>query len=137
MQPFSIASVAASCTTISNRALATASELDDILGLASPRDSPTESLASVHALLHHISSQTKQLQEWLAESASISETLRTNLPRWLDTCDSALAVMDKQLRRLHSINPEVMIDSGVVRSYASYLDFQTQLFESCQSALAT
>ena len=136
MQPFSVASVVTSCTAISSRSLATASELDSILESSSSKGSPVESLASVHALLHHISSQTKELQEQVSSSPSMSETLRTELPRLLSMCETALSVMDKQLRRLYSVGPEFMIDSKVLRSYASYLDLQTQLFESYKSALA-
>jgi len=136
MQPFSVASVAASCSTISTRSLASAAELDDILESSAARGSPAESLASVHALLHHISSQTKQLQEQLTACDSIPETLRADLPRLLAMCESALAILDKQLRRLHSVSPELKPDSRVLRSYARYLDIQTQIFESYKTALA-
>jgi len=136
MQPFSVASVAASCATIASRASATASELDDILESSAANGSPAESLASVHALLHHINNQMKHLQEELSSCASISEAVSSGLPRLLAVCEGALSQMDKQLRRLHSFDPELMVDSTVLRSYARYLDLQTQVFDSYRSALA-
>ena len=128
MQLFSVASVAASCTSISNRAAATAAEVDDTL------DSHPQ-LAEVSKRLHHISSNVLSIQELLPKCSFIGEEVRMELPHALKTCESVLSVMDKQLRRLQEVDPQLEIDSNVIGNYVQYLDAQNQLFNGYKAVL--
>lgn len=130
MQPFSVASVTASCTSISNRAVATAAEVDDTL------DSLPQ-LAEVSKRLQHISSNVSSIQELLPKCSAISADVRTELPRLLKTCEGALSVVDKQLRRLQEVNPQLEIDSRVIGNYIQYLDAQNQIFNKYKDILSS
>lgn len=120
------------CASISSRGLSAASELENSTGANGEPPLP-----EVSTWLHHISTDATSIQELLPGCPAVSPALQSGLSQLLQMCEGALAVMDKQLRRLHSVDPEWTIDDDVVSSYTRYLELQARLFTSYKSIVQT
>ncbi len=132
MASFSIASVAATCASVSSRALSSATELAEASNGGEPL------LPEVGTWLQHISADAASLQELLPKCSAVSTEVQADLPRALRMCERALAVMDKQLSRLRSIDDaKCSIDDDVVSGYARYLELQAQVFTAYKSIVQT
>ncbi len=126
MAPFSVAALTTSCASIAGRALSAASELVEC---------PQPLLPEVSALLRRLSADASGLEELAPKCSAVSAAVQSGLPAMLHTCERALATMDKQLRRLVSIDPQWTIDDDVVASYTGYLEHQSELFSTYMSLL--
>jgi hypothetical protein len=106
MQGFSVASLTSTCSTISHRALSTAVEIDELQKAVSPSggdasSSGLERLVFLGTKLLQFRQHTDILQECLSSAATISPRLQAIVVRSLRQCDSASAVLEKQVKRLH------------------------------------
>jgi hypothetical protein len=104
MDGFSVASLTSTCASISHRALSTAVEIDELQKAASPSTSDAaglEGLVFLGTKLLQFRQHMDILQECLTTASTISPKLQDVVVRALKQCDSASAVLEKQVKRLH------------------------------------
>ncbi len=129
MQPFSVASLTATCNSVGGRSLSAAVEVDDVVQTLSENDPQRAQLSKLSVLFRRINSHVAALQELLPNCDVFAATLQEDLPRLLRQGESTLAVMDKQLRRLRAIGAHQEVDSSVLLGYAEALQLQDRLYE--------
>lgn len=102
MDSFSVASLTSLTSTISHRTLSCAEELSEAIGTAEPQHDAApliSEFAKAHRELHE---RALLLEESLNSATVFSETLRTQLSKWLNACDHTTAVLSKQVLRIQA-----------------------------------
>ncbi|KAB5549549.1 ankyrin repeat-containing domain protein [Coniochaeta sp. 2T2.1] len=129
MNGFSVASLSSTCSSISHRALSTAVEIDE-LRKASPssNDGPAlEALGFLGTRLQQFRQHTDVLLECLTSATLISPTLQDVVTRTLRQCDAALAVVEKQVKRLHPQSLE-RVDPDAFDAFQELLVAHSRVF---------
>ena len=129
MNGFSVASLTSTCSSISHRALSTAVEIDE-LRKASPSssDGPAlEALGFLGTRLQQFRQHTDILLECLTSASLISPGLQEVVTRALRQCDTALAVIEKQVKRLHPQSVE-RVDPNVFEVFQDLLVAYSRVF---------
>lgn len=134
MDSFTAASLSSLCSSISHSAIASASELADLL-----RDIPdgqhAEQLASLSEALHAFSASVYQFESSISSAEAISQRLQVQLGESLETCQAKIAPLRKQVMRLQPDNV-VHLNRQFLMAHADLLVAYTQLFVFCEEALA-
>ena len=128
MDGFSIASVTATCRTLSHRALSATVELDEILQRSTIPIPWSQKLASLSAKLEQFKKSVEELLQTLDANAVVSEGLKRMLSAALQECDEAAAVLTKQVKRIGAQTAPEAIDLSVISQYEYFLDSFTKLF---------
>lgn len=128
MQTFTVASATALCSIIASRCTSTSVEVDEILKAAASSAATTSALANIGIALQSINSKAESLQEQLSSSSTISPAVQNELLSKLKQCESSLAIINKQISRLRSVDPELEISEAVVSDYEAFLELQAHLF---------
>lgn len=128
MDGFSIASVTATCRTLSHRALSATVELDEILERSTIPIPWSQKLASLSAKLEQFKKSVEELLQTLDANAVVSEGLKRMLSAALQECDEAAAVLTKQVKRIGAQTAPEAIDLSVISQYEYFLESFTKLF---------
>ncbi|OIW23838.1 hypothetical protein CONLIGDRAFT_111743 [Coniochaeta ligniaria NRRL 30616] len=135
MNGFSVASLTSTCSSISHRALSTAVEIDELRKQSpSSDDAPVvKELLFLGTKLLQFRQHTDILQECLGTASLISPNLQEVVVRSLRQCDTASAVLEKQIKRLHPqtldrVNPDTLsVFEDLLVAYSRVFIFATQL----------
>ncbi len=128
MDGFSIASITATCRTLSHRALSATVELDEILQRSTIPIPWSQKLASLSAKLEQFKKSVEDLQQKLDANAVVSGGLKRMLSAALQECDGAAAVLSKQVKRIGPQTAPEAIDLSVISQYEYLLESFTKLF---------
>ncbi len=128
MDGFSVASLTATCGTLSHRALSITVELDDILEHGIFAIHISQQLKSLSAKLVQFKNAVDQLRESLSGSPSFSDEFQHVLSESLSNCDGAVAVMSKQIKRIGPETPTEAINLGTSSQYEALLESYSNLF---------
>ncbi|KAH7150368.1 ankyrin repeat-containing domain protein [Dactylonectria estremocensis] len=133
MDAFSVVSLTSLTTTISNRALSSATELNELLQALGRDHLASEILFALSNALHRHQQQVAQLQAALDGAHTISVRLQAHLSQSLTACDATAAVLNKQVMRLQPDNVELFDESfcaahgDAVRAYSQLFDVFVKL----------
>ena len=102
MDSFSVTSLTSLTSTISHRALSSAEELNNLTETAQPQHDLAPLISEFSKALQQLYERASLLEESLSSATAISEGLRTDLTKWLNSCDQTTAVLSKQVLRLQA-----------------------------------
>jgi hypothetical protein len=127
MDLFSVASAAAACSTISQRALSNSVELEELANRLERSDRNLDTLEFFSTKLQQFRQHADYLEQCLIDSNNISERLQFLLARSLRLCDDATTSMDEQVKRvqkdtIHALN------YGTVALYHDLIVANSRLF---------
>ncbi|KAF7539120.1 hypothetical protein G7Z17_g12488 [Cylindrodendrum hubeiense] len=128
MDGFSVISLTSLTSTITNRALSSIGELNELIQTIGQDHAATQDLTVLSGALHQLHQQVPQLETALNGASAISLRLQNHLSQSLASCDGIAAVLNKQVMRLQPNN--VLLCDGefcVVNGYA--LRTYCQLFD--------
>ncbi|TPX17620.1 uncharacterized protein E0L32_012065 [Thyridium curvatum] len=129
----SITSITSLCSSVANRAAATATEVEEAYGL----HTGDEQWADVEKLgqnLKGVSEEATNLERSLERSTAVSITARSEILNQLQEFERALAAIDKQARRLGSVQSQEL-DVSVVEELLSCLKTELALLGLFQGLL--
>ncbi|KAH8882498.1 hypothetical protein GQ53DRAFT_454260 [Thozetella sp. PMI_491] len=129
MDGFSVASVSATCSSLSNRALSASIELDEILDYGSIGRPASEKLAALLVTLNEFKQSVEELRERLNASPTITDGLQQVLIESLPDCDSVAAIMSKQVKRIGPETPTELINLAALAGYEGLLASHARLFK--------
>ncbi|KAH7160411.1 ankyrin repeat-containing domain protein [Dactylonectria estremocensis] len=127
MDGFSVTSLTTLCSTISTRAISSASEASSLAGALEGGDQRVLQLALVSSALEQLRRHTAQLEEALDAATAISERLRAVLGRSLAACEGAVGALHKQLMNLQP-GDGGRLDSSFLVAHGGFLMAYGQLF---------
>ncbi|KAM5347846.1 hypothetical protein ACJ41O_007670 [Fusarium nematophilum] len=102
---FSVISLTSLGSTISNRVLSSAEELNELNGTLETENAQLAAFAAALLQLHH---RVSQLETALNGATAISVRMQTHLSQSLGSCDVITAVLNKQVMRLQADTLPVM-----------------------------
>jgi hypothetical protein len=133
MDGFSVTSLTTACSTISQRALASAGEIRSLERSIGEEDSRLRGLAVLAGLLDEASRNVLQLEQTLNSATAIAERLRLKLDDTLKATEPAIATLNKQIMRVQATNVDqlstVYLDKQktLVSAYSQLFGFYTRL----------
>lgn len=134
MDSFTAASMSSLCSSISHSAIASASELADLLQKVSDGQH-ADQLASLSEALHAFSANVYQLEASISSASAISQQLQLQLGDSLQACQAKMGPLGKQVMRLQPENV-IHLNGQFVMARADLLVAYTQLFVIFEEALA-
>lgn len=133
MDSFTAASLSSLCSSISHSAIASASELADLLQNI-PDGQHADQLASLSEALHAFSANVYQLESSISSATAISQRLQVQIGESLNGCQTRIGPLAKQVMRLQPENV-IHLNGQFVMVYADLLVAYTQLFVIYEEAL--
>lgn len=133
MTGFPTASATSTCGALSQRALSTAAEIDEIARHGPAEHPQLQKLRFLATKLQQFRQHADQLQHCLLDSSVVSERLQGVISRALGDCDASTAVVDKQVKRagpltVPRLSSDAMLRTGeLLVSYSRLFIFITQL----------
>lgn len=134
MDSFTAASLSSLCSSLSHSAIASASELADLLSKV-PDGQHAEQLASLSEALHAFSGNVYQFESSISSASAISQQLQVQLGNSLQACQAKIGPLGKQIMRLQPDNV-IHLNGQFVMVYADLLVAFTQLFVIFEEALS-
>lgn len=127
MQGFSVASVTSACSTISHRALSTATEIDQLRTQSPSVDTGIKKLAFLATRLQQFRQHVDTLQQCLRDASAISERLQEVVGTAIAHCDAASAVLQKQVMRVQPQNL-TQLDVNALSAFEDLLVTNSRVF---------
>ncbi|KAH6895887.1 ankyrin repeat-containing domain protein [Thelonectria olida] len=128
MDGFSVISLTALGSTIANRALSSAEELNELIATLGSHHGSISHLSTFSSLLHKLHQHVVQLETALNGASVISLRLQTDLSQCLGSCDGIMAVLNKQVMRLQPENV-AQLDETFLAVQGHTLEAYCQLFD--------
>jgi hypothetical protein len=121
--------LAATCSRLSQRAASGETEIKSLLPQGEEiRDEPAHSLFLLSAQLNKFRQLAARLGDALRDASNISAELHAAMSDVLSDCDSATAVITKQLTRLGGEISRDRINASALQQYRSFMLLTTQCF---------
>lgn len=127
MQDSTVASAVSGCSTISHRAVSTATEIDQLRSQSPLGDAGIDKLAFLATKLQQFRQHVDTLQQCLRDATVISDKLQVVVNGVVKQCDSASAVLQKQVMRVQPQNLS-QLNEGVVETFQALLDSNSRVF---------
>jgi hypothetical protein len=128
MDGFSVISLTSLGSTIANRALSSAEELNELIATLDLHHGSISHLSTFSSLLHKLHQHVVELETALNGASAISLRLQTDLSQCLGSCDGIMAVLNKQVMRLQPENVAQL--NGTFLAVQGYsLEAYCQLFD--------
>ncbi|KAI5463662.1 ankyrin repeat-containing domain protein [Mariannaea sp. PMI_226] len=128
MDGFSVISLTSLGSTLANRALASAEELNELIRTLDPHHASIPQLSSFSSLLQKLHHQVLQLEATLHGARVISVRLQSHLSQCLGSCDGTMAGLNKQVMRLQPDNLP-FLDEGFLAVQGHTLDAYCEVFD--------
>lgn len=133
MDGFSPTSLTTACSTISQRAIASAGEIRTLERSVGEEDSRLRGLVALAGLLDEASRNVLELEQALNSATAIAERLRLKLDEALKATEPAIASLNKQIMTVQASNADQLSTTYVdkqkalISAYSQLLGFYTRL----------
>ena len=128
MANYSTAAAQSAIETLCHHVISATSELDAIVKSVDPANEKLQLLLSVTNTLQRLKQTASDLKSAITATSVVCRTIQKALGRSLQPCSNALAVVDKQLRRLQPGSDLATINPGVIARYEAHSAQNAQLF---------